>query len=214
VTESENLHTPETRIGGGKTLMTQKAIGTTRREFLGQAAAISVATAMMGAGSAVDAERLPETLDAESRRRADLETFLKIFPPSSPPRNGRIKAFDNTWEEWVKRSGELPPDFAYMPSIPHLPDPLLFTENGRRIAVTDAAQWNHRKQWIRTQMEQWVHGKMPPPPGNMCSGYRHAAGGDNHRARRSARVRSRSSRYLASAIDRARRQRALPRILD
>lgn len=143
---------------------------TTRREFLAQAAAMSVAAPMWAstnAASAQPAQSSASGLDAESRRRADLDTFLKIFPHSTPPTNGRINAYDKTWEDWVKRTGELPPDFASMPSIPGLPDPLLLTENGEQVAVTNEAQWNRQRAWIRSQMEQWVCGKMPPPPGNV-----------------------------------------------
>jgi hypothetical protein len=30
---------------------------------------------------------------------ADLEAFLKIFPPSRTPATGRINAYDKTWED-------------------------------------------------------------------------------------------------------------------
>ena len=144
-----------------------KETGMTRREFLAQAAATSVAAAMMGTENVAFARPSTSALDAESRRRADLEMFLKIFPPSSPPVSGRINAYDKTWEDWVKRTGELPPDFEAMPSIANLPDPLILTKDGRQIAVTNEALWNSQKQWIRSQVEQWVFGKMPPPPDNL-----------------------------------------------
>ena len=67
----------------------------------------------------------------------------------------------------MKRTGELPPDFESMQSIAALPDPLLLNENGRRIPVTNQALWNRQKQWIRSQTEQWVFGKMPPRPDNL-----------------------------------------------
>lgn len=52
----------------------------TRREFLAQAAATSVAAAMMGTKNVAFARPSTSVLDAESKRRADLEMFLKIFP--------------------------------------------------------------------------------------------------------------------------------------
>jgi pimeloyl-ACP methyl ester carboxylesterase len=139
----------------------------TRREFLAQTAATSVATSILGVGNLVLGQTSADASNAESKRRAELETFLKIFPPSSPPESGRINAYDKTWEDWVKRTGELPPDFDAMPSNPFLPDPLLLIENGQQIPVTNAEQWNRQKQWIRAQMEQWVFGKMPPAPDNL-----------------------------------------------
>jgi pimeloyl-ACP methyl ester carboxylesterase len=54
-----------------------------------------------------------------------------------------------------------------MESIPDLPDPLLLIEDGRPTPVTDEALWRRQKKWIRSQMEQWVFGKMPPPPDNL-----------------------------------------------
>src|SRR5215207_8860135 len=68
---------------------------------------------------------------ATERRRRDLEHFQKVFLPSRTPPTGRINARDKTWDEWVRRTGALPPDFDSMPSIADLPDPLLMHENGR-----------------------------------------------------------------------------------
>jgi len=72
---------------------------------------------------------------------------------------GRVTAQDRNWEEWQKRTGELPPDFARMRSQPFLPDPLE--------GVKTREDWSKRRAWIRAQFEQWVFGKMPPPPGNL-----------------------------------------------
>ncbi|HUS07404.1 MAG TPA: alpha/beta fold hydrolase, partial [Bryobacteraceae bacterium] len=101
------------------------------------------------------------------RRKRDLEHFLKTFPPSRTPATGRINAYDKTWEEWVRRTGELPPDFQSMPSIAGLPDPLLMQENGRTRQVRTPAEWEHQKKWLRSQIEQWMFGHMPPAPGNL-----------------------------------------------
>lgn len=70
----------------------------------------------------------------QSRRQA-LDELLRILRPSRPPANGRINAVDRTWEDWVRRTGELTPDFEAMPSMPELPDPLLLRENGRTVPV-------------------------------------------------------------------------------
>ena len=133
----------------------------TRRMLFAQAAAAVAAQGGAGARS------VPTPSATDARRRADLELFLKIFPPSRPPQNGRLNAKDKVWEDWVKRTGELPPDFASMPSIPGLPDPLVLQENGRGVPITNPGLWNRQKQWIRGQIEQWVFGKMPPAPDNL-----------------------------------------------
>jgi dienelactone hydrolase len=100
-------------------------------------------------------------------RRQTLEELLKILRPSRPPANGRINAVDRTWEDWVRRTGELPPDFEAMPSIPELPDPLLLRDNGRAMPVTTPEMWARQKRLLRDQVEHWMFGRMPPPPGNV-----------------------------------------------
>ncbi|HET8548776.1 MAG TPA: alpha/beta fold hydrolase [Bryobacteraceae bacterium] len=104
---------------------------------------------------------------AMGRRRRDLEHLLKTFLPSRTPPTGRINAHDKTWEDWVRRTGALPPDFASMPSVPELPDPLVIHENGRTRPVRTLADWQLQKKWLRSQIEQWMFGHMPPAPGNL-----------------------------------------------
>src|SRR5262245_46362278 len=96
---------------------------------------------------------------ALSPQEQALRDLLDILPPSNPNDTGRISAFDRTWESWVKRTGELPPDFAQMKSIPELPDPLA--------GIKTKAEWEDRRRWIRAQFEQWVFGRMPPRPDNL-----------------------------------------------
>jgi dienelactone hydrolase len=96
-----------------------------------------------------------------------LDQLMRVLKPSQPPPTGRINAYDRTWEDWVKRTGAQPPDFDRMPSIPDLPDPLLMHEDGRDIPVTTPAQWTRQKKLLRTAVEHWLFGTMPPPPGNV-----------------------------------------------
>jgi dienelactone hydrolase len=100
-------------------------------------------------------------------RRDHLDLLLKLLVPSRPAPTGRVSAFENTWEEYLKRTGELPPDFDAMPSLAHLPDPLLLRKGGRTIPVTSKELWEEQKKWIRQQTEQWVFGSMPPAPDNL-----------------------------------------------
>jgi hypothetical protein len=55
-------------------------------------------------------------------RRQELDDLLKILPPTNTRITGRISAQDKSWEDWVRRTGELPPDFDAMPSMPDLPE--------------------------------------------------------------------------------------------
>jgi pimeloyl-ACP methyl ester carboxylesterase len=90
-------------------------------------------------------------------RKRELDDLLKILPPTNTRITGRISAQDKSWEDWVRRTGELPPDFDAMPSVPELPEPNLTTR----------AAWPQERQRIRALFEQWIYGKMPPAPGNL-----------------------------------------------
>jgi dienelactone hydrolase len=92
-------------------------------------------------------------------RREALEVLLNNLPSSNPKITGRITAVDKTWEEWQRRTGELPPDFSRLKPQPFLPDPL---ED-----VRSEADWRARRAHIKAQFEQWVYGKFPPAPGNL-----------------------------------------------
>src|ERR1019366_4856125 len=54
-------------------------------------------------------------------RKKELADLQSILPPAGTQMTGRISARDKTWEDWVRRTGELPPDFDSMPSVPGLP---------------------------------------------------------------------------------------------
>jgi dienelactone hydrolase len=104
------------------------------------------------------------------RQKRALEDLTNILPPTRILVRGnheRVNAFDASFEEWQRRTGELPPDFDSMPSIPGLPDPLILMESGRAVPVSTTALWEQQKRWIRSQFEHWVIGRMPPPPDNL-----------------------------------------------
>jgi len=98
---------------------------------------------------------------------ATLPLFAQIeqLPPTNPKITGRISASDKTWEEWVKRTGERPPDFEKLPSLPFLPDPLRKQSTGARI--TTQAEWQKQRSWIREQYQRWISGTFPPKPDNL-----------------------------------------------
>ncbi len=99
----------------------------------------------------------------DARRRQTLDELLRVLRPSRTPADGRINASDKTWEEWIRRSGELPPDFDRMPSNPWLPDPLM-TERG---PVRTPAEWEKHRPELRRQIEHWMFGRFPPKPDNL-----------------------------------------------
>jgi pimeloyl-ACP methyl ester carboxylesterase len=139
----------------------------TRRTFIAETATMAIGASALGNAAHAAAGGGTTPPDDQEKRRKELDEFLKIFPHSRKPRTGRINAHDQTWEDWVKRTGALPPDFDAMPSNPGLPDPLVLRENGQALPVTTQALWERQKRWIRSQTEHWVFGTMPPKPDNL-----------------------------------------------
>lgn len=86
------------------------------------------------------------------------------LPGTAPP---RVSPEDSTWRDWVRRSGELPPDFDQLPSLPFLPDPLILDEGGENIPVETIEQWNQKREWIRREAQHWITGTVPSPPDNL-----------------------------------------------
>ena len=58
----------------------------------------------------------------------------------------RVTLQDSTWMDWLKRSGELPPDFEKMSSSPFLPEPLTLNENGKDIPILTTEQWQKKRE--------------------------------------------------------------------
>ena len=146
-----------------------------RREFIqGGTAGLAALAGMSMAGSSNPGKR-PNYGSASKgsdavleRRKRYLETLQKILPRTTTNElTGRMNGGDKNWEAWVARTGELPPDFESMPSNNFLPDPLVRLEGTRSTPITTLEQWAQQRQWIRSEFEHWVYGKMPPPPDNL-----------------------------------------------
>ena len=97
----------------------------------------------------------PARADDTEKRRAFLRQLLATLPP------------DPHWNEWLFRTGELPPDFDSLPTMMELPDPLLLEENGRQIPITTKAQWTRKRAILKALFERYVTGRFPPAPGNV-----------------------------------------------
>jgi len=71
---------------------------------------------------------------------------------------------DSTWDDWQKRTGELPPDFDKLPANSLLPDPLMQEVNGQQRPIENLADWDKKKAWIGEQVKYLLSGTFPPPP--------------------------------------------------
>jgi dienelactone hydrolase len=82
--------------------------------------------------------------------------------PSS--RDSFVSHHDSTWMDWVNRTGELPPNFDAMPSIPFLPDPLILDQGGENIPITTKEQWQEQREYFKQQVKHIFSGTFPDPP--------------------------------------------------
>jgi len=131
----------------------------TRRDFIAQTATLAAGASALATDAHAHPQPVTPAADAMAKRRETLEVLLKVLPRRSVEITGRINAYDQSWEDWLKRTGELPPDFDAMPSLPFLVDPLE--------GIQTPEQWKQKRRQIRAQYEQWVFGKMPPQPDNL-----------------------------------------------
>jgi dienelactone hydrolase len=88
------------------------------------------------------------SMTAEERRQY-LEKLQQILPPAP------------SFNEWLQKTGELPPDFDALPRMNDLPDPLRFF-NGK--PVRTAQDWTARKAEIRDLFQKYALGTFPPRP--------------------------------------------------
>jgi dienelactone hydrolase len=86
---------------------------------------------------------------APASGQADLEWLRRSQPEAS------------SWDEWQRRTGTLPPDFAALPSANYLPDPFRF-QDGRRVAMP--ADWPARRAELKELFQKYVLGTLPPKP--------------------------------------------------
>ena len=95
----------------------------------------------------------------------DLTTPNSDQLPGTPP--AHVSPKDFTWRDWLKRTGELPPDFDKLPSLPFLPDPLIIDQGGKNIPVETTQQWQEKRKEMTRLAQYWITGSVPPPPGNL-----------------------------------------------
>ncbi len=102
------------------------------------------------------------------RRQRYLEDVLHInIDQLFRANTRRVSIKDSVWTDWLHRSGELPPDFANMRSIPMLPEPLVDYQHGKEVPITTETQWQKKREWIKEQYQYWISGHFPPAPDNL-----------------------------------------------
>ncbi len=104
-----------------------------------------------------------------AKRQKYLQELLQIMNKRANKKayNAAITVKDSTWLDWQKRTGELPPDFDKMVSMPFLPDPLVLNKDGKEIPIKTIEQWQEKREWIKKEFQHWVTGTIPPAPTNL-----------------------------------------------
>ena len=92
--------------------------------------------------------------DDLAKRKEYLAQLQRVLPQERPEK-GRVSILDETWQDWLTRTGELPPNFDSLPYIPQLPDPLVLEQDGMKIPIQTFQQWQQQKQWIRKEIKHW-----------------------------------------------------------
>lgn len=95
-----------------------------------------------------------------AKRKALLTEIINLLPPDNL-NNGTVSSLDKTFNDWLQRTGELPPDFDKLPSINSLPDALVFDEGKRNITVRTGGQWQKRKKEIAEKLQYYITGTFP-----------------------------------------------------
>ena len=91
--------------------------------------------------------------ETDAKRLATLEQLRHVLAESPE------------WEAWLGKSGELPPDFDAMPSMPLLPDPLLWNEGtADEKPLQSPEEWPARRAELLQQFQHWILGTVPPRP--------------------------------------------------
>jgi hypothetical protein len=91
----------------------------------------------------------PAAAMTTEERREYLDQLLKILPDAPQ------------FQQWLDKTGELPPDFDAFPRVNGLPDPLKFLD-GR--PVRNANDWKARRQEIAQVYQKYDLGTFPPKP--------------------------------------------------
>ncbi len=105
--------------------------------------------------------------DSSRQKRQVLLTQLLQILPNDPENGHEVTPLDSTWRAWLKRTGELPPDFDTMPSLPFLPDPFILDKEDQNIGITSKLQWLEKREWIKKEITHWITGAFPPPLDNL-----------------------------------------------
>lgn len=106
--------------------------------------------------------------DGVAKRREYLEELI-LLQEKPANHDDFVSYHDSTWLDWVERTGELPPDFDQLPSIPFLPDPLIAGQGKNNVPITSLEQWKKQRAYFADQVKYLFSGTFPPAPTDLKS---------------------------------------------
>jgi len=106
--------------------------------------------------------------DDIAKRKQYLEELI-LLQEKPANADGFVSYHDNTWLDWVERTGELPPDFDKLPSIPFLPDPLIADQGRSNDPITSLEQWEKQRAYFADQVKRLFSGTFPLAPEDLKS---------------------------------------------
>lgn len=136
---------------------------------------LSLSLLITGCGDRVNRntnDRIVSEENKQEKRAKTLEHLLKTFNSDKDEKPQEVPI----WEHWLRRTGELPPDFDELQANA-VPPELLCFQNGKPVA--DSKQWPARKQEIRKALEQYMFGDWPPPPAKMAIKFQESKAQEN-----------------------------------
>ena len=101
----------------------------------------------------------------KEKRENTLDHLLETFRSNI---DGEAPVEHPIWESWLRRTGELPPDFDQLPANAFPPELLRF-ENGD--PVTDSNEWLARREEILSILQEYNLGDWPPHPEKIAIKY-------------------------------------------
>ena len=106
--------------------------------------------------------------DDTTQRKQYLEELI-LLQEKPASHDGFVSYHDSTWVDWVERTGELPPDYDQLPSIPFLPDPLIADQGRSNVPITSLEQWGKQRAYFADQVKHLFSGTFPPAPEDLKS---------------------------------------------
>ena len=108
----------------------------------------------------------PRTTAERRRREGYLDELLDVLAVDHDRHfdHRRVSYEHGSWRAWLDDTGELPPDFARMPAVGRLPDPLRREEDGEWTTIEDVGTWRDHRNRLREQLAYWLYGPAPSDP--------------------------------------------------